>query len=183
MLVALFVVVDKVSIWGQSSGGTSVWALMMAPSAKGLFHKGWSLSGSPIFNKTLTDARRENGQAFLQPNSTIRSKCPQVTAECLMNIRLVTLSWCKIIGVLIHVLFLIRLFIYIYIYLRYWVPCNSQTVTHTIIYNLGEVMFFTTVIPITIATHAIETNWSATHNISSQHSFYISGMGSITGHQ
>ncbi|ELT95095.1 hypothetical protein CAPTEDRAFT_27602, partial [Capitella teleta] len=37
---------EKVTIWGQSSGGTSVWALMMTPQAKGLFHRAWSLSGS-----------------------------------------------------------------------------------------------------------------------------------------
>lgn len=37
----------KVTIMGQSSGGTSVFALMSSPLSIGLFHAAISLSGSP----------------------------------------------------------------------------------------------------------------------------------------
>jgi carboxylesterase type B len=64
-----------------------VWALMMAPKAKGLFHRAWSLSGSPIFNKTIEQAKKENAGAFLQPNSTIKRKCDYVSEQCLRSLR------------------------------------------------------------------------------------------------
>ena len=80
---------DDVTIFGQSSGGTSVWSLMMSPLAKGLFHKVWSLSGSPIFNKTLSDARMEN--AFFVNKSEIQrfanSNCARIVSEeCLQKV-------------------------------------------------------------------------------------------------
>lgn len=50
----------KVTIFGQSSGGTSVWALMTSPLAKGLFHGAVDMSGSYIFNATLEKAESDN---------------------------------------------------------------------------------------------------------------------------
>ncbi|XP_066556696.1 para-nitrobenzyl esterase [Amia ocellicauda] len=50
----------KVTIFGQSSGGTSVWTLMMSPLAKGLFHRAIDMSGSYIYNKSLEEAERDN---------------------------------------------------------------------------------------------------------------------------
>ena len=38
---------SRVTIYGQSTGGTNVFGLMIMPSAAGLFHRGVSLSGSP----------------------------------------------------------------------------------------------------------------------------------------
>ncbi|XP_030580380.1 uncharacterized protein LOC115776755 [Archocentrus centrarchus] len=50
----------KVTIFGQSSGGTSVWTLMMSPRAKGLFHAAVDMSGSYVYNATLEQAELDN---------------------------------------------------------------------------------------------------------------------------
>ncbi|XP_063044466.1 para-nitrobenzyl esterase [Engraulis encrasicolus] len=50
----------KVTIFGQSSGGTSVWALMVSPLAKGLFHRAIDMSGSYIFDASLESAEKDN---------------------------------------------------------------------------------------------------------------------------
>ncbi|XP_076846563.1 para-nitrobenzyl esterase [Brachyhypopomus gauderio] len=50
----------KVTIFGQSSGGTSVWTMMMSPLAKGLFHRAIDMSGSYIYNASLESAERIN---------------------------------------------------------------------------------------------------------------------------
>ncbi|KAI7802661.1 para-nitrobenzyl esterase [Triplophysa rosa] len=51
---------ERVTIFGQSSGGTSVWTLMMSPLAKGLFHQAIDMSGSYIYNASLESAERDN---------------------------------------------------------------------------------------------------------------------------
>ncbi|XP_015240074.1 PREDICTED: para-nitrobenzyl esterase-like isoform X1 [Cyprinodon variegatus] len=50
----------KVTIFGHSSGGTSVWTLMMSPLAKGLFYAAVDMSGSYILNATLEQAESDN---------------------------------------------------------------------------------------------------------------------------
>uniref|UniRef100_A0A3Q4AEK5 Carboxylic ester hydrolase n=1 Tax=Mola mola TaxID=94237 RepID=A0A3Q4AEK5_MOLML len=55
----------KVTIFGQSSGGTSVWTLMTSPLAKGLFHAAVDMSGSYVYNATLEQAESVN-LAFLR---------------------------------------------------------------------------------------------------------------------
>ncbi|KAJ8402901.1 hypothetical protein AAFF_G00362150 [Aldrovandia affinis] len=50
----------KITIFGQSSGGTSVWTLMMSPLAKGLFHRAIDMSGSYIYNSSLETAEKDN---------------------------------------------------------------------------------------------------------------------------
>ncbi|XP_070814364.1 para-nitrobenzyl esterase [Chaetodon trifascialis] len=50
----------KVTIMGQSSGGTSVWTLMTSPLAKGLFHAAVDMSGSYVYNATLEQAESDN---------------------------------------------------------------------------------------------------------------------------
>ncbi|XP_035507854.1 para-nitrobenzyl esterase [Morone saxatilis] len=50
----------KVTIFGQSSGGTSVWTLMTSPLAKGLFHTAVDMSGSYVYNATLKQAESDN---------------------------------------------------------------------------------------------------------------------------
>ncbi|KAM3626246.1 uncharacterized protein V6R79_025486 [Siganus canaliculatus] len=50
----------KVTIFGQSSGGTSVWTLMMSPLAKGLFSAAVDMSGSYIYNASLQKAETDN---------------------------------------------------------------------------------------------------------------------------
>lgn len=48
------------TIFGQSSGATSIFALLAAPQTSGLYHRAWMLSGSPILNKTLAEASVDN---------------------------------------------------------------------------------------------------------------------------
>ncbi|CAL9701234.1 unnamed protein product [Knipowitschia caucasica] len=50
----------RVTIMGQSSGGTSVWALMSSPRAKGLFRAAVDMSGSYVLRATLQEAERDN---------------------------------------------------------------------------------------------------------------------------
>uniref|UniRef100_A0A3Q2ZJJ5 Carboxylic ester hydrolase n=1 Tax=Kryptolebias marmoratus TaxID=37003 RepID=A0A3Q2ZJJ5_KRYMA len=50
----------RVTIFGQSSGGTSVWTLMMSPLAKDLFHAVVDMSGSYGYNATLKQAESDN---------------------------------------------------------------------------------------------------------------------------
>ncbi|XP_021355323.1 uncharacterized protein LOC110451558 isoform X2 [Mizuhopecten yessoensis] len=51
---------DSVTLFGQSSGGTSIVALLASEQARGLFHKAWMLSASSVFNKTSQDASKDN---------------------------------------------------------------------------------------------------------------------------
>lgn len=50
----------RVTIMGQSSGGTSVFALMSSPLSRGLFSSAISLSGSPNITMDLPAAHRQN---------------------------------------------------------------------------------------------------------------------------
>ena len=51
---------NRVTIMGQSSGGTSVFALMSSPLADGLFHGAVSLSGSPNITMGIEQAHAQN---------------------------------------------------------------------------------------------------------------------------
>ncbi|KAF3686176.1 Liver carboxylesterase [Channa argus] len=68
----------KVTIFGQSSGGTSVWTLMVSPLAKGLFHAAVDMSGSYVYNATLKQAESDN-LVFLN-----KTGCRDLT--CLRNL-------------------------------------------------------------------------------------------------
>jgi len=50
----------RVTVAGQSSGGTSIIALMASSHSKGLFHRAISLSGSPNITMNLERAHRQN---------------------------------------------------------------------------------------------------------------------------
>lgn len=65
---------NKVTVFGQSSGGTAIFALLASPLCKGLFHRAWLLSASPILNKTATDAYRDN-EAFLRNSNCTDVDC------------------------------------------------------------------------------------------------------------
>ncbi|XP_068438538.1 para-nitrobenzyl esterase [Clinocottus analis] len=56
---------EKVTIFGQSSGGTSVWTLMASPLARGLFRAAVDMSGSTVLNASLERAESDN-LVFLQ---------------------------------------------------------------------------------------------------------------------
>ncbi|XP_075871368.1 para-nitrobenzyl esterase isoform X3 [Nelusetta ayraudi] len=65
---------EKVTIFGQSSGGTSVWTLMASPLAKGLFRAAVGMSSSYIYNATLEEADAAN-QVFLEKSGCRNSTC------------------------------------------------------------------------------------------------------------
>ncbi|KAM3919305.1 para-nitrobenzyl esterase-like [Leptodactylus fuscus] len=69
---------NKVTIYGQSSGGTSVWTMMVSPLAKGLFHRAIDISGSSVYKASLEEAEKVN-RVFLT-----RSGCRD--AQCLRNL-------------------------------------------------------------------------------------------------
>ncbi|KAJ3593921.1 hypothetical protein NHX12_006254 [Muraenolepis orangiensis] len=56
---------EKVTIFGQSSGGLSVWVLMMSPLAKGLFRAAVEMSSSYVYKTSLAKAESDN-LVFLQ---------------------------------------------------------------------------------------------------------------------
>ncbi|XP_057300836.1 carboxylesterase 1F-like [Hydractinia symbiolongicarpus] len=51
---------NSVTLCGESSGGTAIFALLASPLADGLFHKAIPMSGSPKFEKSYIDAENEN---------------------------------------------------------------------------------------------------------------------------
>ena len=64
----------QVTVFGQSSGGTSIFALLASPLCKALFHKAWLISASPLLNKTATDAFKDN-EIFLKNTGCTTMKC------------------------------------------------------------------------------------------------------------
>ncbi|XP_045206987.2 fumonisin B1 esterase-like [Mercenaria mercenaria] len=69
---------NQVTAFGQSSGGTSLIALLASPLCKSLFHKVWMLSASPVLNKTAAEAFKDN-EIFIW-----KSGCADVS--CLYNL-------------------------------------------------------------------------------------------------
>lgn len=51
---------DSVTIYGQSSGGTSIYALEASPSAAGLYHAAYAFSGSPNVTMSRKDAQHQH---------------------------------------------------------------------------------------------------------------------------
>ncbi|XP_029001168.1 para-nitrobenzyl esterase [Betta splendens] len=64
----------RVTIFGHSSGGTSVWTLMTSPLAKGLFHAAVDMSGSYAYNTNLTQAESDN-RVFLDKTGCRNASC------------------------------------------------------------------------------------------------------------
>ena len=64
----------QVTVFGQSSGGTSIFALLASPLCQGLFHKAWLQSASPVMNKTATDAFKDN-EIFIQNTGCAHVDC------------------------------------------------------------------------------------------------------------
>ncbi|WAR24207.1 PNBA-like protein [Mya arenaria] len=65
---------NKVTLFGQSSGGTAIYALLASPLGRGLFHKAWAISGSPVMNKTATEAELDN-QVFVRNTGCRDANC------------------------------------------------------------------------------------------------------------
>ncbi|KAK3576602.1 hypothetical protein CHS0354_023119 [Potamilus streckersoni] len=51
---------NKVTIFGQSSGGTAIFALLASALSRGLFNRAWLASASPVLNKTASEAFKDN---------------------------------------------------------------------------------------------------------------------------
>ncbi|VDI41412.1 Hypothetical predicted protein [Mytilus galloprovincialis] len=76
---------NSVTVFGQSSGGTSIYALLASPMAKGLFNKAWMLSASPVMNKTLAEASKDN-LVFLKSTRCSDINClVQLPADDVLN--------------------------------------------------------------------------------------------------
>ena len=56
----------RVTIYGQSTGGTNVMALFISPLARGLFDAALSLSGSPVMKGSLAFASQQNADFLTQ---------------------------------------------------------------------------------------------------------------------
>ncbi|XP_046377543.2 para-nitrobenzyl esterase-like [Haliotis rufescens] len=63
-----------VTVFGQSSGGTSILALLASPLSAGLFHRAWMMSASPVLNRTLSEASTDN-LAFLNNTGCLDIDC------------------------------------------------------------------------------------------------------------
>ena len=84
----------KVTIYGQSSGGTLVLALMASPFANGLFVGAVSMSGSPRLNSTLKEAETYWHLEVLNNLPQCSNKDQQTSKydngtlyDCLMNLK------------------------------------------------------------------------------------------------
>ena len=80
----------RVTLWGQSTGGTNVMALYVSPEAKGLFHAAISLSGSPVLRGTLRQAEEVNRE-FVE-NAQCAGRDRNATIACLLQLDIVTAS-------------------------------------------------------------------------------------------
>jgi len=76
---------NQVTICGQSSGGTSIFALLVSPMADGLFNNVIPMSGSPRFNKTYVEASEDN-KVLLNQTRCANEPSSQIK-ECLLNLK------------------------------------------------------------------------------------------------
>ena len=74
----------RVTIWGQSTGGTNVVALYVSPLAKGLFHAVIALSASPVLRVTLYEAERDNREYI--ENAGCQGRHANATLACLLSL-------------------------------------------------------------------------------------------------
>ena len=74
----------KVTLIGQSSGGTSIYGLLASKGAQGLFKTVIPMSGSPVYNKTANEAAKDN-LIFLN-NSRCNNTHFSKVCECLYKL-------------------------------------------------------------------------------------------------
>lgn len=80
---------DLVTIAGQSSGGTSVFALMSSPNSTGLFHRAISMSGSQNISMSLAQAEIQN-QPIVE-NANCVSTDLEASLKCMRSLNISTL--------------------------------------------------------------------------------------------
>lgn len=73
----------RVTLYGQSSGGTSIFALLSSPASKGLFQAVISLSGSPMLSLNMSGAVAQNTNGWLA--NTPCAASPAVL-DCIYNL-------------------------------------------------------------------------------------------------
>eukprot|EP00929_Paragymnodinium_shiwhaense_P015058 TRINITY_DN123067_c0_g1_i1.p1 TRINITY_DN123067_c0_g1~~TRINITY_DN123067_c0_g1_i1.p1 ORF type:complete len:614 (+),score=47.84 TRINITY_DN123067_c0_g1_i1:71-1912(+) len=80
----------RVTIWGQSSGGSMVLAILASPRSRGLVHGGVSMSGSPHLNSTTSEAAE-----YWHREVVARTRCSSIgfaaknearLADCLLQL-------------------------------------------------------------------------------------------------
>mmetsp|Transcript_180186 Transcript_180186/g.571835 ORF Transcript_180186/g.571835 Transcript_180186/m.571835 type:complete len:584 (+) Transcript_180186:227-1978(+) len=82
---------QQVTLMGHSSGGTSIFALLAAPAAQGLFHAALTLSGSP--NVTMARSEKEEqDRALWLPGTGCAAKAGAELAQCLREADALTLQ-------------------------------------------------------------------------------------------
>ena len=76
---------NRVTVIGQSSGGTSIFGLLSSPGSSNLFHAAISLSGSPNITMDLQTAYAEN-DAMLMTSSDCWNTDLMIMSDCLYNL-------------------------------------------------------------------------------------------------
>ncbi|GAB5372246.1 hypothetical protein AAMO2058_001648700 [Amorphochlora amoebiformis] len=92
---------DRVTVYGQSSGGTSVLALLCSPQAKGLFSRALAMSPSSKMNATLKDmdSMHTSQGGFVKMSPCVNASRGIPLLHCLLNLsstqiaNSVPLSW------------------------------------------------------------------------------------------
>eukprot|EP01120_Amphizonella_sp_Union-15-10_P016194 TRINITY_DN8461_c0_g1_i1.p1 TRINITY_DN8461_c0_g1~~TRINITY_DN8461_c0_g1_i1.p1 ORF type:complete len:546 (+),score=76.72 TRINITY_DN8461_c0_g1_i1:75-1712(+) len=74
----------RVTVTGQSSGGTSIFGLLLSPFAKGLFHRVISMSGSPKLTYTLEET--ETLDRIVVERSACKGTPKSLLLECLLSL-------------------------------------------------------------------------------------------------
>ena len=77
---------SRVTLLGQSSGGTSIFALLAAPESKGLFSGAIGLSGSPNFTMTLPAAEYQGQTQFVANTRCASAVGEQEKLQCLREL-------------------------------------------------------------------------------------------------
>jgi len=80
----------RVTIAGQSSGGTSVFALMASPKSNGLFHRAFSMSGSTNLTISMKQAEEQNDN-IIKISGCDKGHDTTATLECLRSLPVATL--------------------------------------------------------------------------------------------
>jgi len=73
---------NRVTIAGQSSGGTSVFALMSSPKSSGLFHRAFSMSGSTNLTISMKQAEEQN-ENIIKNSGCDKGHDTAATLDCL----------------------------------------------------------------------------------------------------
>jgi hypothetical protein len=82
----------RVTLAGQSSGGTSIFALMSSPASKGLFSGAIALSGSPNMSMPMSVAEAQNAPIIQQlqcTSGTIPQQLACLRAKSILDLSLV----------------------------------------------------------------------------------------------